>query len=108
MKLRDFELLRLCAKDSGLYTPNLMQDVFQKGVYNKWRSSEAFRLTLNQDVLDDFNLRQEISELMLHDADHGTRVGEEEPLSKPPAKNVSIKQVTSKKPKADPVMASVV
>ena len=110
MKLRD-QVLRLSAKEGGLYTANLMQDVFQKGVYNGLRSSEArqaLRLTLKKEVLDDFDLRQEISELMLDEADHETLVGEEKPLPKPPTKTVSVKQVTSKKPKADPVMASVV
>ena len=109
MKFRD-QVLRLSAKEGGLYTPDLMQDVFQKGVYNGLRSSEArqaLRLTLKRGDLDDFELRQEISELMLDEADHETLVGEEKPPQKP-SKNVSVRQVTSKKLNDDPIVASVV
>ena len=110
MKFRD-QVLRLSAKEGGLYTPVLMQDAFQKGVYNGLRSSEArqaLRLTLKRNDLDDFELRQEISELMLDEADHETLVGEEKPQSKPATKNAAVKQVSTKNPKNDPVMALVV
>ena len=110
MKFRD-QVLRLSAKEGGLYTPVLMQDAFQKGVYNGLRSSEArqaLRVTLKRNDLDDFELRQEISELMLDEADHETLVGEEKPQSKPATKNAAVKQVSTKNPKNDPVMALVV
>ena len=111
MKLRD-QVFRLSQQEGGFYTADLMQDVFQKGVYNSLRSAsvrQALRLTLRRGDLNDFELRQEISELMLDEADHETLVGDDRPVPKPASKSVAVKSVVSKKkPKEDPVVASVV
>ena len=115
MKLRD-QVYRLSQQEGGFYTADLMQDVFQKGVYNGLRSSsvrQALRLTLRRNDLNDFDLRQEISELMLDEADHETLVGvgDDKPASKTSkSAAVAVKSVSSKKSKTpvDPVVASVV
>lgn len=103
MKMRD-QVLRLSAQEESHYTRDLMQDVFQKRVSNGLLSAEArqaLRSTLKQKNVNDFDLRQEISELMLDTADQSA--GEERP-----SKKASVKQVTFTKKDTDQVVASVV
>ena len=106
MKMRD-QVLRLSLQEGSHYSKDLMQDVFQKGVLNGLLSGEArqaLRSTLKQKDLDDFDLRQEISELQMDTADQNS-LAEEKPTKKT---NVSVKQVSVTKKEADQVVASVV
>ena len=109
MKLRT-QVFRLSQAEGGSYSKKLLQTEMQRAVYNGLRQNEvrqALRVTLKQEVLSDSDLREEISELMLNEADHHNRLAEAE---KTKSKSVSIKQVDAKtkKEKEDNIMVHVV
>ena len=110
MKLRKMTL-RLSKADGGSYTKELVQKQFQKSVYNGLRDSSirlALRTTLKLPVVSDEDLRDEIKDLMLNEADHESKMDDDKK-----DKSASVNQIDSRnavnqaKSKKDPVVAQV-
>ena len=108
-KLRT-QILRLSQAEGGHYTRKLLQTEFQRAVYNGLRQNDvrqSLRLTLKREDLSDNDLCEEISELMLNEADHESKLE-----AGKTTKSASVKQVDfnvkPKKEKDDNIMVHVI
>ena len=103
-------MFRLSKAENGNYTKELLQTQFQKAVYNGLRHSGirmALRATLKQEEVSDEDLRDEIKDLMMNEADHESKM--EDVKEKAAAVQLvdTGKAAVPTKPKKDPVVAQV-